>query len=68
VIVEEARRRGADGRRPEDVRVIPGRGVECRLDGRMLRSGESGLLSGARIHEQNALVAEADRLGATAVS
>jgi len=29
--------------------------------------GESGLLSGARIHETESLVAEADRLGATAV-
>jgi HflK protein len=67
VIVEEARRRGADGWAPEDARVIPGRGVECRVDGRMIRAGNQSFLAEYGIGETETLVAEADRLGATAV-
>jgi len=64
VICEEARRRGLIVPEPEDARVIPGRGVECILGGRVLRAGNAALLAE---HHLEALTEEADRLGATAV-
>ncbi len=64
VIVHEARRRGLVLAEPEDARAVPGRGVECRLDGRLVRTGSAAFVGdeGARLVQ-----AEADHLGATAV-
>ena len=64
VIVNEARRRGLALAEPEDARAVPGRGVECRLDGRLVRTGSASYVG----DEGAGLVqAEADHLGATAV-
>ena len=64
VIVHEARRRGLALAEPEDARAVPGRGVECRLDGRLVRTGSAAFVG----DEGAGLVqAEADHLGATAV-
>ena len=67
VIVEEARRRGLDLPQPESARIIPGRGVECRFEGRTLRAGNTALLEQSGIQVGDALLAEADQLGATPV-
>jgi HflK protein len=64
VICNEARSRGLVIPEPEDARVLPGRGVECVLDGRVLRAGNAALLAE---HNLDSLIEEADRIGATAV-
>jgi cation transport ATPase len=65
VIVNEARRRGLAPVAPEDAHAVPGRGVECRLNGRLVRTGSASYVG----DEGAGLVqAEADHLGATAVA
>ena len=64
VICNEARTRGLIIPEPEDARVLPGRGVECVLAGRILRAGNASLLAE---HNLDSLIEEADRAGATAV-
>jgi Cu+-exporting ATPase len=67
VIVEEAARRGVPIPSPHDARVLPGRGVECRLGDRSIRAGNAAFLAENGITGAAALLEEADRLGATAV-
>ena len=64
VICNEARSRGLVVPEPEDARVLPGRGVECTLAGRVLRAGNAAFLAE---HNLDSLIEEADRAGATAV-
>ncbi len=64
VICNEARSRGLAIPEPEEARVLPGRGVECVLEGRVLRAGNASLLAE---HNLDSLIEEADRIGATAV-
>ncbi len=67
VIVEEARRRGLELPQPDSARIIPGRGVECRFEGRTLRAGNAALLEQSGVPVNDAVLAEADQLGATPV-
>ncbi len=67
VIVDEARQRGVEAAKPSEARVIPGRGVECVVDGHTLRAGNQAFLAENGIQDTEALVAEADRAGATGV-
>jgi Cu+-exporting ATPase len=68
VIVEEARLRKLEIPDPEEARVLPGRGAECRLEGRMLRAGSAAFLAEHGIQLTSAaFLEEADRIGATTV-
>lgn len=67
VIVAEAQRRGLAVAEPEDGRVLPGRGVEARVNGSFVRAGNSAYLAEHGVGNGDELVAEADRLGATPV-
>ncbi len=67
VIVEAARERGIAVPEPEEARILPGRGAECRLNGRTLRAGSAAFLEENGIRIENGILEEADRLGATAV-
>jgi Cu+-exporting ATPase len=67
VIVAEAARRGLVAEDPHEARVLPGRGVECRLGGRTIRAGNAALLADHGVTGAGPLLDEADRLGATAV-
>ena len=67
VIVNEALRRGLDLAEPEDARAVPGRGVECRLDGRLVRTGSASYVAEEASGSVALVQAEADHLGATAV-
>jgi Cu+-exporting ATPase len=67
VIVEAARRRGLDLEEPESARILPGRGAECVVAGRTLRAGSAAFLAEAGVRFTDALLEQADRLGATAV-
>jgi HflK protein len=67
VIGNEARRRGLTVSEPEDARTVPGRGVECRLYGKLVRAGSASYVAEAVSGSVAPLQAEADHLGATAV-
>jgi Cu+-exporting ATPase len=67
VIVDEAQRRGLVIQEPEEARVLPGRGVESVLSGRIIRAGNAAFLSERGIGNTSSLLDEADGLGATAV-
>lgn len=67
VIVENAERRGISVAEPDEARVLPGRGVECRLAGRTIRAGNAAFLAEHGVAHTASLLSEADRLGATAV-
>jgi Cu+-exporting ATPase len=67
VIVHEARRRGLALAEPDDARAVPGRGVECRLDGRLVRTGSASYVAEEASGSAALVQAEADHLGATAV-
>ncbi|MCC6366781.1 MAG: cadmium-translocating P-type ATPase [Bryobacterales bacterium] len=67
VIVEEARAKGLSIPSVEDARVLPGRGVECTWDGRVLRAGNAAYLAEHGVTSTAEALEEADRLGATAV-
>ena len=67
MIVNEARRRGLALAEPEDARAVPGRGVECRLDGRLVRTGSASYVAEEASGSAGLVQAEADHLGATAV-
>jgi Cu+-exporting ATPase len=67
VIANEARRRGLALAESADARAIPGRGVECCLNGKLVRTGSAAYVV-EQVSGNVALVqAEADHLGATAV-
>ncbi|HZT30145.1 MAG TPA: FtsH protease activity modulator HflK [Bryobacteraceae bacterium] len=67
VIVEEAARRRLPVAEPAEARVLPGRGVEAVLGGRVIRAGNAAYLAEHGIRETDHLLEEADRAGATAV-
>jgi len=67
IIVEEARRRNLSLPEPDEARVLPGRGVECLLGGRLIRVGSPKFLRESGLPEAESILGEADRLGATAV-
>ena len=67
VIVEEAQRRGLALPPVEGATAVPGRGVEARAGGRVLRAGNAAFVSEAGDPPSAAIAAEADALGATAV-
>ncbi len=67
VIVEQARERRIRIPPAGDAIVIPGRGAECTLGTRTIRAGNAGFLAEHGVENTEALLVEADRLGATAV-
>ncbi|MFO0970653.1 MAG: FtsH protease activity modulator HflK, partial [Gemmataceae bacterium] len=67
VITDEARTRRLNVPAVDDARVLPGRGAECRYQGRALRAGSAAFLSDQGVRNTSSVVEEADRLGATAV-
>ena len=67
VIVNEALRRGLVPAEPKDAHAVPGRGVECRLDGRLVRTGSASYVVEEPGGSVGLVEAEADHLGATAV-
>lgn len=67
IIVDESRRRKLAVPEPEDARVLPGRGVECTVDGRVIRAGSAAYLAAHGIDGTDLLQQQADALGATAV-
>jgi Cu+-exporting ATPase len=66
VIVDEAIRRRTPVPTVENARVLPGRGVECVINGAPVRAGNESLLGGMTA-ECEPLLRRADPLGATAV-
>lgn len=66
VIVDEAIRRRIPLPAVENARVLPGRGVECVIDGATVRAGNGSLLGGMTF-QCEPLLRRADQLGATAV-
>ncbi|HEV1285363.1 MAG TPA: FtsH protease activity modulator HflK [Bryobacteraceae bacterium] len=66
-VVSEAARRGVKIEGVEHSRILSGRGAECFLDGRTVRAGSATFLAEHGIEGADALLEEADRLGATAV-
>ena len=67
VIQEEARARGLALPQPDEARVHPGRGAECRFGERAIRAGSAQFLESHGIGGGQPLLEHADRLGATAV-
>ncbi len=67
VIIAEAERRKLVPPPATSARVLPGRGVECRIGSSTVRAGTAAFLSENGTAGTNALLEEADRLGATAV-
>lgn len=67
VIVDEARRRDIAFPQPETARVLPGRGAECSVNGRIVRAGNAAFLAENGIQGAQPFLEEADRLGATCV-
>ena len=66
-IVAEAARRGVKIEGVEHSHILSGRGAECFLDGRTVRAGSAAFLAEHGIEGVEALLDDADRLGATAV-
>jgi Cu+-exporting ATPase len=67
VIVEEAARRRVPVYEPHNAHVVPGRGVECSLNGRQIRAGNAAFLAEAGVTGVQSALDAADRLGATAI-
>jgi HflK protein len=71
IIVDQARNRNLKLPQVEDARVLPGRGAECTVDGRVVRAGSAAFLAengvGQGVAQTEALLDEADRRGATAI-
>ena len=67
VIVDEVRRRGLKLPQVEGAHILPGRGAECKFQGRTVRVGSAAYLAEQAIGDTERLLQEADRLGATAV-
>ncbi len=67
VIVEECRRRNLPIAVPEDAREFAGRGVECTVEGCVIRAGNAAYLADHGISQSQLLREEIDRAGATAV-
>lgn len=67
VIAGEAQRRNLTVAPVEEARVLPGRGAEAVLAGRVLRAGSSAFLNEHGVAIPAAIVEEADRRGATLI-
>jgi Cu+-exporting ATPase len=67
LIHAEAMRRGLTVPKAESAEVLPGKGARCIVAGRPVLVGNAILLAEAGIAETQALIQEADALGATAV-
>lgn len=67
VIVEQAKTRRVRVPSSEEATVIPGRGAECSVGERTIRAGNAAFLAEHGVENTEALLAEADRMGATAV-
>lgn len=67
LIHAEAARRGLTVAKPESAEVLPGRGARCTIAGQRVLVGNALLLTEAGIGQTDALIEEADALGATAV-
>ncbi|MEO7142040.1 MAG: FtsH protease activity modulator HflK [Bryobacteraceae bacterium] len=67
VVVEEARRLNLRIPEAENARVLPGRGVECTVNGSTIRAGSAMFLGESQVRHMEALLEDADRLGATAI-
>jgi len=67
VIVQEAEIRGLRVLAAGQSKALPGRGVECVINGHTLRAGSAAFLADAGVAHTAPLLAEADRLGATAI-
>src|SRR6266851_3921478 len=67
VIVEQARVRKVRVPTSADASVLPGRGAECAIGTRIIRAGNAAFLAEHGVENTDSLLAEADRLGATAV-
>jgi HflK protein len=66
IIEREAARRSLIAPPAESAQARPGRGVECRIGGLMVRAGNAAFLAEAGV-SADSLVERADRLGAAAV-
>ncbi len=67
VIVEQARARKVRIPSAGEASVLPGRGAECTIGSRTIRAGNAAFLAEHGVENTEALLTEADRLGATAV-
>jgi Cu+-exporting ATPase len=67
VIVEQARVRKVRVPPAGEASVLPGRGAECTIGARTIRAGNAAFLAEHGVENTEPLLAEADRLGATAV-
>src|SRR5262245_30925085 len=67
VIVEQARVRNLRVPQAGDASVLPGGGAECVIGTRVIRAGNAAFLAEHGVGNTEPLLAEADRLGATAV-
>src|SRR5436190_1949238 len=67
VIVEQARARKVRIPPAGEASVLPGRGAECTIGTRVIRAGNAAFLAEHGVENTDSLLAEADRLGATAV-
>ena len=67
VIVNTAHERGIDFPTSSEAEIIPGRGAQCSIDGKLVRAGNEAFLAEHGIAGVESYLEEADRNGATAV-
>ncbi len=67
VIVESAREQGIEFETSSDAQILPGRGAQSLVGGRVIRAGSEAFLSESGIGGGKPYLEEADRAGATAV-
>ncbi len=67
VIVRSAEERGFAAEESTDAQIVPGRGAQCVLDGRVVRAGNEAFLSESGIEGLADYLAAADSAGATPV-
>lgn len=67
VIVKAAQDRGIKYETANEAEIIPGRGAQCSVDGKLVRAGNEAFLAEHGIGGIDSYLEEADRNGATAV-
>ena len=67
VIVESAREQRVEFETSGDAQIIPGRGAQSQVAGRLIRAGNEAFLGESGIRDVKPYLEEADRAGATAV-
>ena len=67
VIVQSAEQRGIAIEESQDAQIVPGRGAQCFLDGRVVRAGNEAFLSDNGIEGLHDYLGAADSAGATPV-